>query len=288
MVTFSKRPPRSRSLAVVRGVRLETVRDVRGFHVGVVVNPAVGQASVCCTAHTSADGQPVAWQQWDDTVSRTESVSATTVSIHLAREPRVVLWTTFSAEGKAERKDTSEFLTRLARILPDVYDCADVVADPLDAEAMGRMIAEALMPGSSSTSFPPPVRGVKESPGHISMGGQTTATFELDLPGAAADTVTEVVGILDTLTHRTPEVSARVAVWSRPAVENHDSARRVGLVSLSAPDMDLVTTSARWMIDMLTPALRLRCRRLWNRQQMGAVSSLGVGVAGWQHLEVLP
>ncbi|AHI22059.1 hypothetical protein [Corynebacterium vitaeruminis] len=271
---------------LVRKMTLETVRDLRGFPVGVLISPTHNEASVALRVDNPAAATVGAWRQWEHDVAEDETVIATCLSVSASE---VLLWVTFESTGKTERKDSGEFLTRIARALPAAYDAADTLAlaaTPLDADQLTKMIALAVGSGDDDV-FPPLIRQLSEHAGAVATDMQFTASFEIGEIAAEPDFFTTVIDTGLGLADAAQDLATvRVGLWSRTAANEADSPRVVGVVSISALDGPTVDDLSEAMISQFSPKQRLRVRRLWGRQAIAALASLGCGVLAWQHLEV--
>lgn len=271
---------------LVRKMRLETVRDLRGFQVGVLISPTHNEASVALHLENPAAATVGAWRQWEHDVTEDETVIATCLSVSASE---TLLWVTFESTGKLERKDTGEFLTRIARALPAAYDAADALslsATPLNSDQITKMIAVAVGSGEQDV-FPPVIRQLSEHAGAVATDMQVTASFEIGEITDDSEFFTSVIDAAMAVADDALDLATvRVGLWSRTAVGRNESPRVVAVVSLSCLDGQTVDDLSQALLAELTPKQRLRVRRLWGRQAMATLASLGCGVLGWQQLEV--
>ncbi|MHA2788315.1 hypothetical protein ACXZ66_04070 [Corynebacterium sp. S7] len=274
----------------VAGLRLESERDARGFPIGIVVPRHADEASIALSV---ADASTVSSQRvssWHDELSSNQTVIATCSSITFQdTQATAVLWATFEASS-AERKETSEFLTRLARSAPAAYDLADsngMDTRPLSPEEVSTWVGAGLIGMDDVDEFPPRARNVSEGPAALLVDGQVTISFEVDAYDGEDDVITAVTEIGENFSIGTHgALSVRVGTWARSAENDASSPRRVGIVSLTASSSEVVEDAALILIADLDARQRLHVRRMWHRQAVGAGASLGTGVLGWQRLEV--
>lgn len=276
----------------VAGMRLAGERDARGFRMGVVLPAHAGEATfgVRLSDASALSAEGVA--RWRAEVHTEASVVATCATQRVAgHDSTAVLWATVAATGKAERKDTSELLTRLAVFAPKVYESADMAgmdAKPVTRDELAECISAELVGEDATAVFPPRAATISEGRALVAVGERVTATFEIgDSRGGDEGTYGAVVALATQLSEEYDgELSVRLADWARPAERTGARDRRVGLVSLTAHDTDVVEDAMRVILLNLTAKQRLAVRRVWNRQAMAAGASLGAGVLGWQRLEV--
>ena len=97
----------------------------------------------------------------------------------------------------------------------------------------------------------------------VAVGDQVTATFEIgDDRDEDEGTYGAVVALATQLSEEYDgELSVRLADWARPAERTGARDRRVGLVSLTAHDTDVVEDSTRAILVNLTAKQRLAVRR---------------------------
>lgn len=275
----------------VAGMRVETERDARGFQIGVILPRQASEASIAVSVADAATLTPESVSAWHDELTADKTVTSTCASATFhGAQATAVLWATFAATNKAERKDSSEFLTRLARSAPEIYDCADrngMDAHPLSPDEIIRWVGAGLTGRDDNAEFPPRARTISEGPAALLVNGQVTVSFEVDSYGSENDVLSAVTEIGRDLSIGTDgEVKVRVGAWLRPAEDDAVRPRRVGVVSLTAAHSETVEDAALILIRDLSARQRLHIRRLWHRQSVGAGSSLGTGVIGWQRLEV--
>lgn len=276
----------------VAGMRLAGERDARGFRLGVVLPAHASDATVGVrlSEPTALTAERLA--QWRATVHVDETVTATCAAQHFeGQECAAVLWATVAATGKAERKDTSELLTRLAVFAPKIYEAADAAgmdAKPLSRDELTQWIGRELVATDTATVFPPLADRVIAEPSMLSVDDRVTASFEIsDLGAEDGGALGEVIALAQQVGEEYDgALSVRVADWARPAERTGFADRRVGVMSLSADEPETVEDAMRVLLVNLTAKQRLAVRRLWNRQAMGAGASVGAGVLGWQRLEV--
>ena len=276
----------------VAGMRLAGERDARGFRLGVVLPGQAGEATLAVRLTNAEILTTEAVAQWRAEVHADESVVATCAAQRFSGEDTAaLLWVTVAATSKAERKDTSELLTRLAVFAPRIYDAADAAgmdAKPVSRDELAQWVSSELVGDGEAAVFPPRAAMISDGRSMLAVDGRVTATFEVshhrDEDEDTFDSVRALVAQLSEFFDG--ELSVRVSDWSRPAERAGFADRRVGLVSLTAQDTEVVEDAVRALLVNLTAKQRLAIRRLWNQQAMGAGASLGVGVLGWQRLEV--
>lgn len=275
----------------VAGMRLETERDARGFQIGVILPREASEASIAVSVADANTLTSESMSAWHSDLTADGSVTATCASrtFHGA-QTTAMLWATFAATDRTERKDTSEFLTRLAKVAPTVYDAADangMDTHPLSPEDISRWVSAGLVGSDGVEDFPPRARSISEGPAALLVNGKVTVSFEIDNYDGGNDVLSEVTAIGRDLSIGTDgKVMVRVGAWCRSAEDDVVSPRRVGVVSLTAADSATVEDAALVLIAELSARQRLHVRRLWHRQSVGAGISLGTGVIGWQRLEV--
>lgn len=280
----------------VAGLRLDSVRDARGFQLGVLLDESATEATIAARVDDAATMTHEAVAAWTGKVGTEETVVATCASRSVEDETATaVLWVSVAAAGKAERKDSSEFLTRLARFAPVLYDSADALgmdAKPLSAHELEAWTTVQLVGEDRPKAFPPRAGEVSEGPAAVVADGKVTVSFEVVMEGEGGDEAAS--GVMEKMVFHGSVLSAstngavavRFGMWSRIAARAHHSARCVGVVSVIAADSATAEDAAWALIARLDVADRLRVRRLWYRQAMGAGASLGAGVMGWRRLEV--
>lgn len=277
----------------VAGMRLAGERDARGFRMGVVLPAHAGEATFGVRLSDASALSADSVARWRSDVHTDTSVVATCASQRFTgADSTAVLWATVAATGKAERKDTSELLTRLAVFAPKVYEAADragMDAKPITRDELAEYISAELIGEDTTAVFPPRAATISEGRALVAVGDRVTATFEIgDSRDEDEGTYGAVVALAAQLSEEYDgELAVRLADWARPAERTSAHDRRVGLVSLTAHDTDVVEDAMRAILVNLTAKQRLAVRRVWNRQAMAAGASLGAGVLGWQRLEVV-
>lgn len=275
------------------GMRLEQERDARGFPLGVIVPAQTTEATVGVSVSDAETVTPATVTQWRTAVAADDSVIATCVATRsVGADTTTVLWASVAAQGKPERKDTAEFLTRMARFAPVLYDSADACgmdAHPLSPDQITDWVGTGLLGDDSEAGFPPTAARIMEGPAALVADDTVTISFEITCTPDNADE--DICAVVDQIGQQLSAAAngalmVRMAVWDRIAVDGNATARRVGVVSLVTDDSEASEAAARALIGQLTARQRLRVRRMWHRQAMAAGASLGAGVLGWQRLEV--
>lgn len=290
MMWWHNREKESREeLPILSGTRMAEVRDLYGWELGLIVNENGSEA----TMHMAISGEE-SWPankiaEWEATLVGVDTLVATCMSRAVGGvETDMVASATFQSNSKKERRDSSEFMTRLARTAHVIYEQADVAglaSTPMTAAQVSDWAQETLSPNREAV-WPVVAHEIDESATEVTVDGVTHVVFELCVDDSEC--------ILDAVT-AVEEVGAegsgavRIASWFRPALDSggHLLGRRVLLVDISHPRGDLVEQAALVWLSWMQPRSRLRARRLVHRQQVGMTASLGLGVLGWQHLEVV-
>lgn len=290
MVWWHNREKKSREkLPILSGTRMAEVRDLYGWELGLIFNENGSEATMHL-AITGAESWPANQiAEWEATLVGVDTLVATCVSRAVgAAETDMVASATFQTSSKKERRDSSEFMTRLARTAHVIYERADAAgleSTPMTAAQVSAWAQQALSPNREA-EWPVIAHEIDESATEVTVDGVTHVVFELcvDDTECILDAVAaaEEVGIEGSGT-------VRIASWFRPALDpgGHSPGRRVLLVDISHPRDDLVEQAVLVWLSWMQPRTRLRARRLVHRQQVGMTASLGLGVLGWQHLEVV-
>lgn len=277
----------------VAGMRLEAERDARGFQLGVLVPRHGSDATIAVRIADCTTMTPARVAAWYDAVSADETVVATCASrTSYGDYTAGALWVTFAADGKTERKETSEFLTRLACSVPAIYDAADahgMDAHPVSPEQLAGWVSTELGGPGDETEFPPRVRVVHEQSEALLVDDHVSISFEVYGHDDQEDVFAAVSAIGQELSvAANGALTVRVGAWRRAVVDPDESPRRFGVVSLIAESKTEADDAARLLVAALPARQRLRLRRMWHRQAMAAGASLGAGALGWQRLEVSP
>lgn len=273
------------------GLELASVRDARGFDLGVISAARGAVVTVAVELQRREVVEDRALSAWRSAVSADETVVATCVATSVAAGGlHTRLWVSLAAGSKEERKDREVLLTRVAMWMPVVYDSADAVgleALPLTPDEMQAYAEQALTDGNQAgeSVFPPLVTEVAIHPGVVEAAGMATVSFVVHLDEHTDDLVAVLVSLCQQLSTQM-QVTARVGWWSRIPTRAQHPARQVAVFSLCATEIDLVEQAAQILIAQLPALFRLRLRRLWHRQPLGAAMSAGLGMLGWQRLEV--
>lgn len=295
VMSRSRRKNRSGPSIVPRGlqnIEVVEVRDLDGYYVGFLADSRRTQSTMISRVIDHRAVTTDALAMWEASLVGMESLLATVATLTVSAERSSwSLSATMQAVGRDERKDTTELATRMATTAPAIYrqasDCG-FTARPLsssEVESFGQFYWSPAHP----SAWPPRASSVDESSGEVTVDGITHVIFEVTCDGddTALEELTSIIQNLG------PEVDAtfQLARVFRPAagMEETSSGRRVGLLSISSPaDLpDAGTYLAALCLAQLDARARLRVRRLFGRQQLGVSMVLGLGVLGWQHLEVI-
>ncbi|WP_394277849.1 hypothetical protein [Luteococcus sp.] len=290
---FKRRVPEpSTALHGLQDIDIVEVRDLDGHYVGFLADASRAQATMLSRVTDAATVTPDALGMWEASLVGMESLLATVSTLTVAEdEPSWSLSATMQAVGRDERRDPTELATRLATSAPAIYRQAGdsgFHSRPLSSSevvSFGQLHWSPLHPAS----WPPRAAIVEEGPSEVTVDGNTHVVFEVTCDGDG--TVLEMLAsIIQDLGPRV-DATFRLARVFRPAagLDKTSSGRRVGLLTISyeAGRRDTGTYLAALCLAQLDARARLRVRRLFGRQQLGMGMALGLGVLGWQHLEVI-
>lgn len=285
---------------------LQETTEANGFPVGAVVNTHRNQATIGIGVEADGLVPDKQWRMFEDEIVHMDGLLCTvTVDESCGGRQRSRAGVTLRATDKAQRKDVSEMMTALAQRASDLHTAAAVSgidATLLSAEDMATTTARAWMPEPAPSVDQWPVLGtgeVTESSSLLKVTGRHSITWEVDLSDAA--TATEISEALQAI-----QVGPTVLRWARvfrpvAIAEAEGSAatgegRHSGILTLVVDDTDQEATGesaeqgmealASRVLSVLPARTRLRVRRAIGRQQIMTTASLGVGVLGWQNLEM--
>ncbi|MGP3702131.1 hypothetical protein ACR3EC_11545 [Corynebacterium diphtheriae] len=264
--------------STLAGLKLHHVRDVNGFDHGVVYDAKHCQAT---TVATVAGTQPTKeqWEAFETAMAADKGLIAMAIA-HDGEATTVGM--TFRATEPKDRKDYTEFLTRLARQGAGVLGAGDdngIELHPMDKEALTHYVASLWGGGDQ---FPPTADTGAESWQHITVAGITRALFDVDLT---------VDGIDERFLAWANDEAMPVAYTRlfRPAQkpDGDGPGRFSGIATITADSVDELNGVAAGLIRMCPARQRLRIHRMLGRQQIGLWACAGVGVLPWQHLNLI-
>lgn len=308
LLDIFSRKPETEGL-IPRGLQhtvLQETTEATGFPVGAVVDTHRNQATIGIGVDTDELVPETKWMAFEDEIVQMNGLLCTvTVDESCGGRQRSRAGVTLRAADKAQRKDVSEMMTSLAQHASDLHTAAaasGIDATLLSAEdlATTTAIAWTSTPTAHVAQWPSLGSGqVTETTTHLDVVGRHCITWEVDLSDPA--TATEISEALQAI-HAGPTVLRWTRVFRPVAVADAEGAsatgegRHSGILSLvvDETDMDLTQQSASqiaetlatWVLGVLSARTRLRVRRAIGRQQTMATAALGVGVLGWQNLEI--
>lgn len=287
----SKNPAVKISPRLLRTITPIEVRDLDGYYVGFLSDASYAQATMVSRVLDAETVTTAGLATWEASLVGMETLLATVATVTVAKED--IAWSlsaTMTAADKTERKDPSELATRLAMTSPAIYrragDCG-FPARPLSIAEV-TSYSQHLWSPSHSPVWPPVAATVEETPQSLTIGEITHVVFEITCDGIDT-TLDDLTTIIQELGPRL-DATLQIARVFRPAasMDEASSGRRVGLLTIAHPadEVDVGTYLAALIFSQLNARSRLRVRRLIGRQQLGVLMALGLGVLGWQHLEV--
>lgn len=258
------------------GTRIFSGRDGLGFPFATIWNPNSQTATVMLRAvDTSLSLHKTA--TWERQLCAIDNVLAVQTVLS-ADEIRFAV--SLHAETRPERKDPTEFVARIAGMMPKVHELTDQVAQttPLIEGEVNAIVEQAL--GGTIAQWPQVETKVVETATQLELAKYHYAVFET---GAQ---ITERTDALEEII-RHPQVGPHVSLARtfRPNEEGEDG-RAGGLLCLRAPQAQHVEAIADVVFDALSAQERLRIHRMLGRQWAGFMESLGIGSYGWDHLTV--
>lgn len=267
------------------------VRDLDGYYVGFLSDSPRGQATMVSRVLTAETVTTDALATWEASLVGMDNLLATVATVTVAGDD--VSWSlsaTMTAADKVERKDPSELVTRLATTAPAIYRQAGDCGFPSRPLSIAEVTSysQYFWSPEHTAVWPPVATSVEESSQTLTIDDTTHVVFEITCDGADT-TLDSLTTIIQTLG---PQVDAtlQLARVFRPAasMDETSSGRRVGLLTIAHPAdrQDAGTYLAALILSQLDARSRLRVRRLTSRQQVGVLMAVGLGVLGWQHLEV--
>lgn len=285
---------------------LHETTEANGFPVGAIVNTHRNQATIGIGVDTDDLVPDTQWQDFEDAIVHMDGLLCTvTVDESCGGRQRSRAGVTLRATDKAQRKDVSEMMTSLAQRASDLHTAAaasGIDATLLSADDMAAITAKAWTtePAPSVNQWPSLGSGrVTETTSLFDVSGRHCIAWEVDLSDAA--TAIEISEAL-----RAIQVGPTVLRWTRVfrpvAVAEAEGAaatgegRHSGILTLVVDDTDLDLTEesavqitevlASRVLNVLSARTRLRVRRAIGRQHIMTTAGLGVGVLGWQNLEI--
>lgn len=264
-----------KTLSRLAGVRLESARDKAGFSFGAVVRSTPRPTTTVCFKVDNPDevGDELLFE-WEESIARDESVLATSYTVDSTGSYMAV---TFKQVDKTERKDAGQALTRLASVLPEFYEYADVVSTPMTAEDIYDRVVAAL--ATEGATWPElGIDTVEETTSAVVFDSVPAVSFDV-MDDADLDALLRELVLDDEV--------AGVARWTRifrPGLEaeEEDLGRHSGILTVSAvADRDRVEAVAATIIGQLSAVERLRVRRIYGRQMAGFLAGLGLGDLVW-------
>lgn len=277
------------ALPVLRAMRIDEVRDVAGFPLGLIFNPAKSEANMAVKVDEPMSVTVESVADWEASLVGTESLVATCASTTVRPGgSESVLWATFQSLSPAERKDASEFMTRLALHAGTIYqqaDAAGMECIPMTKNQISQWAQTALSPDQEA-EWPSVVREYEETKSSMTIDGIHHVCFEVVCTDP--DLLDEAIATATAVGHDVPEGSVRIGQWFRPAELLGDVApgRRAAIIDITHPSAETCERMVAVWISLMTPRTRLRVRRMWHRQQVATAAAAGLGILGWQRLEV--
>ncbi|MGO3084470.1 hypothetical protein [Ancrocorticia populi] len=290
--TSAKSAPRG-----LASTSLDEATDSTGFPFGAIIDRSHHQATIAIQADGDEVVSESAWRKFEtDVVHMDGLVCTVSVDESCRGRQRSRAGVTIHALGKAQRKDSTELMTALATRAATLHTAAAASGIPatlMSARQLEKTTAQAWTPGTEDEGSWPRLSDVaaEESPSRLKVGSRRAITWEIDL--ADSETGEEVAAALNAITFG-PEIVRWARVF-RPELiadsENNASTgrgRRSGIltVAVDGSDDDHLEEIAAEVMFVLSARTRLRVRRAVGRQQIMTAAGLGVGVLGWQHIEV--
>lgn len=277
---------RRRAQAVCRLLadsELAQIRDTRGFDHGVIIDSGHGQMTLISTV-TADDGGDYA-AMISAMAADADLVSLTRVTEDNGR----YLSATFAATEKTERKHREEFLsTRAVKAENFMHTAAaaGIRLEPVDKAGMSALAARVWPAGAGGQQWPPVADDVEETVSTITClpsDMPVNIVFEVDV-----DAVEALDEFLDELAVETGVLRSSVVV--RPplaeAAEPESTGRRCALVTVRGANVEDAEDTAAELVSGLSPLVRLRVHRMLGRQQAGLLAGAGLGVLGWQQINL--
>ncbi|MGP6175492.1 hypothetical protein [Corynebacterium sp. A21] len=285
---------------------LQETTEANGFPVGAVVNTHRNQATIGIGVETEELIPETQWQTFEDEIVHMAGLLCTvTVDESCGGRQRSRAGVTLRATDKAQRKDVSEMMTSLAQRASDLHTAASVSgidATLLSAEDIATITATAWTPDPVPRVDQWPALGsglVMETTSLLEVAGRHSITWEVELsdPATSAEISEALHAIqMGPTILRWARVFRPVAVAEAEGSAATGEGRHSGILTLVVDDTDQELTAesadqitealARRVLNVLSARTRLRVRRAIGRQQIMTTAGLGLGVLGWQNLEI--
>lgn len=258
-----------RTLAGLERSELASARDSAGFDFAALLRPGTATALLKVDPSAPIDDEMIT--AWERLVSRDSSVLA--CEMISSATPHVAI--TWMREAKAEKKDDSEILTRLATVLPDFYASTAVTLTPMTKDDVRRLFISECSLVFDHNQWPHINAEVEESSSAISVDDLSFASFD----------VMDDSGVDDILRRWCSEEGAASARFNRifrPS-DTDDPGRHCGVLTIFSPgtNHEILERIVDEVLGLLNPVQRLRIRRLYARQNAGLTAGLGIGAFAW-------
>lgn len=278
---------------------LQHATAATGFPFGAVVDQATLQATIAVGVEQEDIVPDTTWRKFESSVVHMDGLVATvTVDETCRGKQRSRAGVTIKAEGREQRRDVTEMMTDLARRANTLHTAAAVSgidATLLTADELLAITTLAWDPADTASTPQWPALGVNpvtETPMLLAVGDRRSISWEIDLSDPeVADEVAEAINVI--------QFGPTVLRWARifrpvTVADADDSTaatgegRRSGVLTavVDGSDPDHLEVVAAQVLSVLSARTRLRVRRAVGRQQVMAAAGLGIGVLGWQHIEV--
>lgn len=277
---------------------LQETTEANGFAVGAVVNTRRNQATIGIGVESNDLVPEAQWQAFENAIVHMDGLLCTvTVDESCGGRQRSRAGVTLRATDKAQRKDVSEMMTSLAQRVSDLHIAAaasGIEATLMSADDIATTTARAWTtePEPSVDQWPVVGSGqITESSSLLEVVGRDCITWEVNLSDpATAEEISEALQAIQIgpSVLRWSKIFRPVAVAEAEGSSATGEGRHSGILSMVVDESDTQRTEnlARQVLGVLSARTRLRVRRAIGRQQLIAAAGLGVGVLGWQNLEI--
>jgi hypothetical protein len=276
---------------------LKESTDATGFSFGTIVDTTRHQATVAIQSDRPEIIDEQRWRSFENDLVHMDGLMSTlTVDEACRGRQNSRAGVTIKAVGKAQRKDTSELITDLATRASTLHTAAadsGIEATLMNAATITSVTSTAWSPETETTPKWPAIApgAAHESAGFLRVGDRRSITWEVDLNDPEVGH--EITEAITTITFG-PEILRWARVFRPELIADSDTnastghGRRSGILTVAVDGSDdghLEDIAAEVMF-VLSARTRLRIRRAVGRQQLMALAGLGIGVLGWQHIEV--